>query len=85
MEAKEHIVVERNGYIPHTVAAMAINEFCLVLGGEKGLNNGVGETLMASRVDMLRAVDQCPELQHLIEQLVFRVTNYFADQDYDGI
>ena len=85
MEVKGHIVVERNGYIPHTVAAMAINEFCLVLGGQMGLGNGVGEALMASRVDMLKAVDQRPELQHLIEQLVFRVTNYFADQDYDGI
>lgn len=78
-------MVERDGYIPHTVAAMAINEFFTVLGGKMGLENGAVEALMASRIDMLKAVDQRPELQHLVEQLVFRLTNYFTDQDYDGM
>ena len=85
VEAKEHTMVQRDGYIPHTVAAMAINEFFTVLDGKMGLENGAVEALMASRIDMLKAVDQRPELQHLVEQLVFRITNYFTDQDYDGM
>jgi len=83
VETKGHIMVERDGYIPHSVAALAINEFCIILGGKLGLDNGVGEALMASRVDMIKAVDQRPELQHLVEQLVFRIVNYFTDQDCD--
>jgi len=78
-------MVQRDGYIPHSVAAMAINEFFAVIGGKMGLENGAVEALMASRIDMLKAVDQRPELQHLVEQLVFRLTNYFTDQDYDGM
>lgn len=85
VEAKEHIMVQRDGYIPHTVSAMAINEFFTLLDGKMGLENGAVEALMALRIDILKTVDHRPELQHMVEQLVFRLTNYFTDQDYDGM
>ena len=71
------------GYIPRSVAALAINEFCVILGGKLGLDNGIGEALMASRLDIVRTVDQRPELQQLVEQLVVRIVHYFTDQDCD--
>jgi hypothetical protein len=85
VETKEQIMVQRDGYIPHTVASMAINEFFTLLDGKMGLENGAFEVLMALRIDMLKTVDQRPELQYLVEQLVFKLTNYFTDQDYDGM
>ena len=78
-------MIERDGYIRQSAATAVMNEFLIVIGEEMGLEHGVTELRLASKLDMLKAVDQRPELQHLVEQLVFRVANYFSDQDYGGV
>jgi hypothetical protein len=70
-----------NGYIPQTAAAMAINELLSVINGGLKLDNGLVEALMASRVNVLKAVDHSPDLQRLVEQLAYRIAGQLADED----
>lgn len=70
-----------DGYIPQSAAAMAVNELFSVIDGKLHLDNGLVEALVASRVNVLKAVDQSPELQRLVEQLVFRIAGQLADED----
>ena len=74
-------MMEKDGYIPQSAAALAVNELFGILGGKLELGNGMVEALMASRVRVLEAVDQSPELQHLVEQIVLRIAGHFTDQD----
>jgi len=74
-------MIGRDGYIPQSAAAMAVNELFSVIDGRLKLDNGLVEALMASRVNVLKAVDQNPELQRLVEQLVFRIAGQFTDED----
>jgi len=74
-------MIRGNGYIPRTAAAMAVNELFVVIDGRLKLDNGLVEALMDSRVSVLKAVDQNRELQHLVEQLVFRIAGQFTDED----
>jgi len=74
-------MMEKDGYIPQSAAALAVNELFGILGGKLELGNGMVEALMASRVRVLKAVDQSPELQHLVEQIVLRIAGHFTDQD----
>ena len=76
-------MMSRDGYIPQSAAAMAVDELFSVIGGKLNLNNGLAEALLASRVDVLKAIDQNVEVQYLVEQLVFTLAGQFADQDYD--
>jgi len=76
-------MMSRDGYIPQSAAAMAVDELFSVIGGKLNLNNGLAEALLASRVDVLKAIDQNLEVQRLVEQLVFTLAGQFADQDYD--
>ena len=75
----------RDGYIPHSVAAMAVDELFSLVSGKLNLDNGLVEGLLASRVDVLKAVDQNPEVQHLVEHLIYQIAGQFADQDYDSL
>ncbi len=74
-------MMEKDGYIPQSAAALAVNELFGILGGKLELGNGMVEALMASRIRVLKAVDQSPELQHLVEQIVLRIAGHFTDQD----
>lgn len=85
IKAEGHIMLSRDGYIPQSAAAMAVDGLFSVISRKLHLNNGLGEALLASRVDVLKAVDQNLEVQHLVEQLVFRIAGQFADQDYDSL
>ncbi|MBA7596979.1 hypothetical protein ES703_16662 [subsurface metagenome] len=70
-----------DGYIPQSAAAMAVNELFSVIDGKLQLDNDLVKALVASRVNVLKAVDQSPELQRLVEQLVFRIAGQLADED----
>ena len=70
-----------DGYIPQSAAAMAVNELFSVIDGKLPLDNDLVKALVASRVNVLKAVDQSPELQRLVEQLVFRIAGQLADED----
>ena len=74
-------MIAGDGYIPESAAAMAVSELLSVISGRLNLNNGLGEALLASRVVVLKAVDQNPEVQHLVEQLVIALAGQFADED----
>ena len=74
-------MIGRDGYIPQSAAAMAVNELFSVIDGRLKLDNGLVEALMASRVDVIKAVDQSQELQRLVEQLVLRIAGQLADED----
>lgn len=74
-----------DGYIPQSAAAMAVDELFSVISGKLNLENGLAEALLASRVDVLKAIDQNLEVQRLVEQLVLRLAGQFADQDYDSL
>ncbi len=74
-------MIRGDGYIPHSAAAMAVNELFSVIDGRLKLDNGLVEALMASRVSVLKAVDQSHELQRLVEQLFFRIAGQFTDED----
>ena len=75
------MMIRGDGYIPQSAAAMAVNELFSVIDGRLKLDNGLVEDLMASRVNVLKAVDHSPELQRLVEQLVFRIAGQLADED----
>ena len=60
---------------------MAVNELFSVIDSRLNLDSGLVEALMASRVSLLKAVDQSHELQRLVEQLVLRVAGHFTDED----
>jgi len=74
-------MMKRDGYIPQSAAAMAVNELFSVIDGKLQLDNDLVKALVASRVNVLKAVDQSPELQRLVEQLVFRIAGQLADED----
>ncbi len=74
-------MIGRDGYIPQSAAAMAVNELFSVIDGRLKLDNGLVEALMASRVNVIKAVDQSQELQRLVEQLVLRIAGQLADED----
>lgn len=74
-------MMERDGYIPRSIAALAVSELFGILAGKLELEKAVVEALLASRVGVLKAVDQSLELQHLIEQVVFMMAGHFTDQD----
>ena len=74
-------MIRGDGYIPQSAAAMAVNELFSVIDGRLKLDNGLVEALMASRVNLLKAVDRSPELQRLVEQLVLRIAGQLADED----
>ena len=74
-------MIGKDGYIPQSAAAMAVNELFSVIDGGLKLDSGLVEALMASRVSLLKAVDQSHELQRLVEQLVLRVAGHFTDED----
>jgi len=76
-------MMSRDGYIPQSTTALAVNELFGILAGRIDLEQGLVEALLASRVGVLKAIDQNPELRHRIERLVFMMAGYFTDQDYD--
>ena len=73
-----------DGYIPQSAAAMAVNGLFSIIdvgNGRLKLENGLVEALKDLRVSVIKAVDQSPELQRLVEQLVLRIADQLADED----
>lgn len=63
---------------------MAVNELLrIVLDGKVQMRSDAFKDMMASKTNVIRAVDQSTELQHMVEQLIFRMANLISDQDFE--
>jgi len=78
------IMAEGDSYIPRSPAGMAVNELLrIVLDGKVQMRSDAFKDMMASKTNVIRAVDQSTELQHMVEQLIFRMANLISDQDFE--
>jgi len=63
---------------------MAVNELLrIVLDGKVQMRNDAFKDMMASKTNVIRAVDQSTELQHMVEQLISKMANLISDQDFE--
>lgn len=77
-------MAEGDSYIPRSRAGMAVNELLrIVLDGKVQMRSDAFKDMMASKTNVIRAVDQSTELQHMVEQLIFRMANLISDQDFE--
>lgn len=77
-------MAEGDSYIPRSPAGMAVNELLrIVLDGKVQMRSDAFKDMMASKTNVIRAVDQSTELQHMVEQLISRMANLISDQDFE--